>query len=103
MKDQKLGEFKIIARATKDRILIAYKRKADLNTITRYGFTGIIGEGFTFYLGKDFTQVIYEHDDKGRKYLELVQPAKDEKVKVYLVDKETYHRFLTTDYNGKEL
>lgn len=102
MKDTKLGEFKIISRVTLSSIKIAYKQKGGLVfTATDWGHAAIEGCGFTFHLGKDFTQVTFHKDDKGRFYLEIVQPAKDEKIKLHPVGKDKYEKFLETDYNGK--
>jgi hypothetical protein len=99
----KLGEFKIIGRKTKVMIQLAYKNKNGLLfTITDNKPQLMLGGGFTFYLGKEFTQVTLYSDHKGE-YLELVQPAKDEQIRIKLVDRDHYQKFLATDYNGKNL
>lgn len=100
MKETKLGEFKLISRLTSNKVQIAYKLKGSLTfTVTDNKHKSIIGAGFTFYLGKEFTQVTLYTDDKGV-YLELLQPAKEEKIKLRPVDKDSYHSFLDSDYNG---
>lgn len=100
----KLGEFKIITRVTSHTLHISYKQKGGLTfTVSDHKFDAIEGQGFTFYLGKDFTQVTYSKDDKGRHYLEFVQPAKDERIKFYPADKDAYTKFVGSDYNGKQI
>lgn len=104
MKGTKLGEFKIISRVTSNAIYVAYKRKEGLTfTVIDHKFHAIDGHGFTFYLGKDFTQVTYYIVDSEVSYLEFVQPAKDEKIKLYPVVKDAYLKFITTDYNGNNI
>jgi hypothetical protein len=101
---EKLGEFKVITRVTSHALYIAYKQKGGLTfTVSDYKFEALVGQGFTFYLGKDFTQVTYCIDDKGRHYLEFVQPAKDERVKFHPVGKDAYLKFTSSDYNGKQI
>jgi len=96
----KLGEFRIIARKVNGTIHIAYKNKAGL----LFTVTDIKSKwGFTFHLGKEFTQVSLIQESEKPTYLELVQPAREEKVKLKLVDKDAFRKFVETDYNGNTI
>jgi len=99
MKHTKLGEYKIISHLTSSKARIAYKSKGGIQvTVTDNKHKSIIGGGFTFYLGNTFTQVTLYND--GKPYLEIVQPAKDEKIILRPVDKDSFTKFVETDYNG---
>lgn len=102
MKHQKLNGFKIIGRKTASRFEIAWKGDNNIvYTVTDMSPIALKGGGFTFHLGRVFTLVTLERDNKGE-YFHLVQPAKDEDVKLYLVDKDAYKKFIQTDYNGRQ-
>jgi len=101
----KLGEYKIIARIgfLKNTIQLAYKNKGGLLfTVVDRKAQLMNGGGFTFYLGKDFTQITLYEDNKGH-YLELVIPAKDERIRVKVVNRDAYKKFLDSDYNGNNI
>jgi hypothetical protein len=103
MKAQKLGEYKLSARIGNKKIYLAFKSINDIvHTIIAPSAVGPIveGTGFTFYLGKTFTLVTVKVDDKKEKYLELVQPMKDEQIRLYPGNKEEFSKFITTDYHG---
>lgn len=94
----KLGEFKVTATLNNGCILLAYKNDGLLFTV-KDTVKAERDHGFTFHLGKEFTQVTYIDD----KHLELVQPRLDEKVKLLIVDKDKFKKFLLTDYNNHYL
>lgn len=96
----KSGEYKIIANVNRGKIHLAYKSKNGLLfTVTDTKYNTIVESGFNFYLGKDFTQLLLHRDNKGL-YLELIIPTKEEKIRIKLVDRDAYKKFLETDYNG---
>lgn len=106
MKSQKLGNYKLVARIGHKKIYLAFKSLGDIiHTIISPSPVGRIIEEtcFTFYLGKDFTQVTLKVDSKGKECLELLQPTKDEKIKLYAGNKEDFFKFITTNYYGYKI
>lgn len=99
----KIGEFKLIARKTKNTITIAYKKKNGLLfTVTDTNSNHVVGAGFSFMLGLDYAYATLHKNAKGF-YLKIRLEGSEKYADLKLVSRDAYKKFIETDYNGYRL